>query len=121
VVVAPDRDGFREQIISGQTGLLYDPATPGALTAALAAALDLGPAQRSRMREAACRRVIATRDVIRNLAETLRRILPRQPPPRGNLGPTRRIPHGYPAAPRSRSTAERILSIPLPALVPWSR
>lgn len=76
MVVAPDRDGFREQIISGQTGLLYDPATPGALTAALAAALDLGPAQRSRMREAACRRVIATRDVIRNLAETLRRILP---------------------------------------------
>ena len=66
------RDGFREQIISGQTGRLYAPATPGALTAALAAALDLGPAQRSRMREAACRRVIAMRDVIRNLAETLR-------------------------------------------------
>jgi glycosyltransferase involved in cell wall biosynthesis len=79
VVVAPDRDGFPEQIIHGRTGLLYDPGRPGALTAALTAALDLNPAARGRICQAAFRHVNATTDVVANLAATLRQILPPQP------------------------------------------
>lgn len=78
VVVAPGHDGFREQISHGRTGLLYDPARPGALTAALAAALDLEPAARARICEAASRHVHDTADVVPNLAATLRQILPPQ-------------------------------------------
>ena len=79
VVVAPGRDGFREQITHGRTGLLYDPARPANLTAALADALDLDPAARGRICEAAFRHVASTRDVVPNLAATLRQILPQQP------------------------------------------
>jgi D-inositol-3-phosphate glycosyltransferase len=78
VVVAPGHDGFREQISHGRTGLLYDPDQPGALTAALAAALDLEPAARARICEAASRHVHDTADVVANLAATLRQILPPQ-------------------------------------------
>ena len=76
VVVGPDRDGFREQIAHGRTGFLYDPGQPGALTAALAAALDLDPAARTRICEAACRHASAAADVVPNLARALQRILP---------------------------------------------
>jgi glycosyltransferase involved in cell wall biosynthesis len=76
VVVGPDRDGFREQIAHGRTGILYDPGQPGALTAALAAALDLDPAARTRICEAACRHATAATDVVPNLAAALLRILP---------------------------------------------
>jgi glycosyltransferase involved in cell wall biosynthesis len=79
IVVAPGRDGFREQITHGHTGLLYDPAQPGALTAALADALDLDLAERARICEAAFRHVSSTRDVVPNLAATLRQILPPRP------------------------------------------
>jgi glycosyltransferase involved in cell wall biosynthesis len=75
VVVAPDRDGFREQIVHRQTGILYNPAGPRALTDALSAALDLGPADRVKMCDAAYRNVAATRDVVPNLARTLAEIL----------------------------------------------
>ncbi len=76
VVVAPGRDGFREQITHRSTGLLYDPDEPGALTQALTDALDLDAAARARMCESAFRHVRATRDVVPNLAATLRQILP---------------------------------------------
>ncbi|MBO0802840.1 MAG: glycosyltransferase family 4 protein [Nocardiopsaceae bacterium] len=79
VVVAPDRDGFREQVTHRRTGLLYDPRLPGALTSALADAITLAPADRARICDAAYREVASTRDVVTNLAPCLRRILSREP------------------------------------------
>jgi len=76
VVVGPDRDGFREQIDHGRTGILYDPGRPGALTAALTAALDLDPAARTRICDAAYLHASAASDIVPNLASTLLRILP---------------------------------------------
>lgn len=76
VIVAPDRDGFREQVTHRRTGLLYDPIQPGALTSALTAAVSMGPAERARICDAAYQEVRASRDVVANLAGTLRLILP---------------------------------------------
>jgi len=79
VVVAPDRDGFPEQITDGVTGILYDPSRANALTRALARALSLEPDRRSSMCRAASERVFSSRDVIQNLAGTLTLLMP---PPR---------------------------------------
>lgn len=77
VVVAPNRDGFREQITHRRTGLLYDPRLPGALTSTLAHAIALAPADRARICDAAYQKVASTRDVVANLADCLRHILSR--------------------------------------------
>jgi D-inositol-3-phosphate glycosyltransferase len=71
VVVAPARDGFPEQIADGVTGILYDPDQADGLTGALTRGLSLGPERRADMCRAACERVHNSRDVVRNLAETL--------------------------------------------------
>jgi glycosyltransferase involved in cell wall biosynthesis len=81
IVLAPDRDGFREQIGDGVNGLLYDPGRSGALTAGIRRALRLGDDDLSRMRQEAHRRVAAGRDVVPNLAETLGRLFPHTPQP----------------------------------------
>ncbi|MEO7195256.1 MAG: hypothetical protein ABIZ05_10595 [Pseudonocardiaceae bacterium] len=47
VVVAPRRDGFVEQVDDGMTGVLYGPATPGALSKAIRLALSLPEARRA--------------------------------------------------------------------------
>jgi D-inositol-3-phosphate glycosyltransferase len=67
VVVAPDRDGFAEQIEDGTTGVLYDPARPDALTAALRGALALDAGRRGAMARAAAARVRRERDAIASL------------------------------------------------------
>lgn len=74
VVVAPAMDGFPEQITDGATGILYDPNGEGALTRALARAIDLPPARRGDMCQAASARVHADRDVVQNLAGVLTRL-----------------------------------------------
>ncbi|WP_331773290.1 glycosyltransferase family 4 protein (plasmid) [Embleya sp. NBC_00888] len=71
VVVAPSIDGFPEQITDGHNGLLYDPATPGALTSALRRALVLTDTQRAALRTAAHRRVVAERCATEHLATLL--------------------------------------------------
>jgi D-inositol-3-phosphate glycosyltransferase len=72
VVLAPHRDGFPEQITDGVNGLLYDPDGPGALTGGIVRALTLGEAAHARLRRAAYQRVAGSRDVVPNLARTLR-------------------------------------------------
>jgi glycosyltransferase involved in cell wall biosynthesis len=81
VIVAPDRDGFPEQVTDGATGILYDPGEPGGLTRALTRALRLSPARRAVMCQAASQRVQASRDIIPSLAGTLARLLPAPGPP----------------------------------------
>ncbi|MFF3665496.1 glycosyltransferase family 4 protein [Microtetraspora malaysiensis] len=76
VVVAPNRDGFPEQITHGETGLLYEPDQEGELTAAIRDGIALDPRARERMTHAAYQRVAADRDVIPNLADMLNRLLP---------------------------------------------
>jgi glycosyltransferase involved in cell wall biosynthesis len=76
IVVAPARDGFLEQITHEHNGLLYDPIQPAALVSALHQAMELDPLTRTRMCATAYDRVTAERDVIPNLAETLRHLLP---------------------------------------------
>ncbi|MFI7104135.1 glycosyltransferase family 4 protein [Streptomyces sp. NPDC050161] len=71
IVLAPDRDGFPEQITDGHNGLLYAPDTPGALTSGLRRALTLPDQQRGQMRENAHRRVHAERDAATHLATLL--------------------------------------------------
>jgi D-inositol-3-phosphate glycosyltransferase len=97
IVLAPDRHGFREQISHGVNGLLYDPARAGALTAAVRQALNLGGSDLERMRRAAHRRVAADRDIVPNLAATLRALFPRVPEPDGVCSRTS-APGGHPDA-----------------------
>ncbi|MEU8759532.1 glycosyltransferase family 4 protein [Streptomyces sp. NPDC048659] len=100
VVLAPDIDGFPEQITDGHNGLLYDPA-PGALTAGLRRALTLTSDERARLRANAHRSVIARR----NAAEHLAALLATFWQPHAN-GVTRLL--GHPATdartPRSQAT-----------------
>ncbi|MGW7327100.1 glycosyltransferase family 4 protein [Streptomyces sp. NPDC054840] len=70
VVLAPNIDGFPEQITDGHNGLLYDPA-PGALTAGLRRALALTSDERARLRTAAHRKVLAERNSAEHLATLL--------------------------------------------------
>ncbi|MBB0244458.1 glycosyltransferase, partial [Streptomyces alkaliphilus] len=70
VVLAPNIDGFPEQITDGHNGLLYDPA-PGALTAGLRRALTLTSDERTRLRIAAHGRVVAERNAAEHLAALL--------------------------------------------------
>jgi D-inositol-3-phosphate glycosyltransferase len=71
VVVAPAHDGFPEQIADGVTGILYDPNQADGLTRALTRALSLDGDRRGDMCRAAYERVRCSRDVVRNLADTL--------------------------------------------------
>lgn len=71
VILAPGIDGFPEQITDGHNGLLYDPAGPGALTAALRRALALAPDQRAALRAAAHRKVVVERDAAEHLGALL--------------------------------------------------
>jgi D-inositol-3-phosphate glycosyltransferase len=71
VVLAPAIDGFPEQITDGYNGLLYDPITPGALTAGLRRALALAPETRAALRAAAHRKVTAERDAAAHLGALL--------------------------------------------------
>jgi glycosyltransferase involved in cell wall biosynthesis len=80
IVVAPALGGFPEQITDGYNGLLYRPGEEGGLTAAIRKALDLDGQDRQRMCDNAYRSVSASRDVVANLAQTLRRLLPPIPP-----------------------------------------
>jgi D-inositol-3-phosphate glycosyltransferase len=97
IVLAPDRHGFREQISHGVNGLLYDPARAGALTTAIRQALNLGGSDLMRMRRAAHRRVAARRDVVPNLAATLRALFPRASAP-GAVCSRMSAPGGHPDA-----------------------
>ncbi|MGI5213825.1 glycosyltransferase family 4 protein [Plantactinospora sp. CA-290183] len=72
VIVAPNRDGFVEQISDGVNGLLYDPDQDGALTTGIRRALALGPGAAAMLRTAAHQRVVDSRDVVPNLADTAR-------------------------------------------------
>jgi hypothetical protein len=60
LVLAPGRAGFPEQIADAETGLLYDPNDPEALTGGVRAQ-SLPDQYRTRMRLAARRRVLAER------------------------------------------------------------
>ncbi|MFI0220371.1 glycosyltransferase [Streptomyces lydicus] len=70
IVLAPNIDGFPEQITDGHNGLLYDPA-PGALTAGLRRALTLTSNERALLRTAAHRKVVAERNAAQHLATLL--------------------------------------------------
>ncbi|MGW2105071.1 hypothetical protein [Streptomyces sp. NPDC001948] len=70
VVLAPNIDGFPEQITDGHNGLLYAPA-PGALTACLHRALTLTSDERARLRTAAHRKVLNQRNAAEHLAPLL--------------------------------------------------
>ena len=76
IVCAPARDGFLEQITHRHNGLTYDPADNQHLTDALATALEIPDGVRRGMCQAAFREVIAKRDVVTNLGETLRWLFP---------------------------------------------
>ncbi|GAA1213359.1 GNAT family N-acetyltransferase [Streptomyces rhizosphaericus] len=70
IVLAPNIDGFPEQITDGHNGLLYDPA-PGALTAGLRRAVALTSDERARLRAAAHRKVLNQRNAAEHLATLL--------------------------------------------------
>lgn len=78
-MVAPNRDGFPEQITDGESRLQYEPDQDGALTVAIWRGLALKATARRRMCRTAYQRVASSRDVIGNLAETLNRLLPAAP------------------------------------------
>ncbi|MEU2874042.1 glycosyltransferase family 4 protein [Streptomyces olivoreticuli] len=73
VVLAPDQDGFPEQITHGYNGLLYPPEIDGALTKGIEQVLALTGPERGRMRAAAVERVRAERDAAQHLATLLAR------------------------------------------------
>lgn len=75
VVIAPNCDGFPEQITDGKNGLLYEPDQDRALTDAIRRGLTLKATDCQRMCRTAYQRVASSRDVIGNLAETLNRLL----------------------------------------------
>jgi glycosyltransferase involved in cell wall biosynthesis len=79
VVVAPALGGFPETITDGRTGILYDPRQPAALTAALRRGLDLPSEERREICRRAHRRVVAERDVVPALTETLQHLFPPLP------------------------------------------
>ncbi|MCC2275466.1 glycosyltransferase family 4 protein [Streptomyces sp. ET3-23] len=79
IVLAPNIDGFPEQITDGRNGLLYDPTVPGALTAGVQRALALTSEERAGLREAAHQRVTTERDAAEHLATLLASFW--QPPP----------------------------------------
>jgi D-inositol-3-phosphate glycosyltransferase len=85
IAVAPARHGFPEQITHQTTGLLYDPADPGALTATLRHALDLPDPAREDMRRTAHQRVRAERDAAAHLTTLLRRFWHEATPPAATL------------------------------------
>ncbi|MEU7316522.1 glycosyltransferase family 4 protein [Streptomyces sp. NPDC007083] len=70
VVLAPNIDGFPEQITDGHNGLLYHPA-PGALTAGVRRALTLTSDERARLRAGAHRSVVSERNAAEHLAALL--------------------------------------------------
>ncbi|MEU2232585.1 glycosyltransferase family 4 protein [Streptomyces vietnamensis] len=109
VVLAPDIDGFPEQITDGHNGLLYDPA-PGALTAGLRRALTLTSDERARLRTAAHRRVVAERNAAEHLAALLAAFW--QPRP---TGVARLLGHPAPDARTPRSQAPTSTHHPLEA------
>ncbi|MFE1378147.1 glycosyltransferase family 4 protein [Streptomyces sp. NPDC058740] len=109
VVLAPDIDGFPEQITDGHNGLLYDPA-PGALTAGLRRALTLTSDERARLRTAAHRRVVAERNAAQHLATLLAAFW--QPRP---TGVARLLGHPAPDARTPRSQAPTSTHHPLEA------
>jgi glycosyltransferase involved in cell wall biosynthesis len=80
IVVAPNLGSFPETITDQQTGLLYDPARPDGLTAAVRQAITLDPHARQAMCQAACERVIRERDIVPALADTLTRLFPAPAP-----------------------------------------
>ncbi|MFF8917440.1 glycosyltransferase family 4 protein [Streptomyces sp. NPDC015032] len=109
VVLAPNIDGFPEQITDGRTGLLYAP-TPGALTAGLRRALTLTSDERTRLRTAAHRRVVAERNAAEHLAILLATFWqPRTTPVARLLG------HPAPDARTPRSQAPTSTQHPLEA------
>ncbi|WP_141727129.1 glycosyltransferase, partial [Streptomyces griseus] len=101
VVLAPNIDGFPEQITDGHNGLLYDPA-PGTLIQGLRRALALTCSERARLRAAAHRTVLKQRNAAEHLATLLATFwLPRATPVT--------TLHGHPATdartPRSQAPA----------------
>lgn len=99
VVLAPNIDGFPEQIADGHNGLRYDPA-PGALTAGLRRALALTSDERARLRAAAHRKVLNQRNAAEHLATLLATFWQPRTTPVATL-------HGHPATdartPRSKA------------------
>lgn len=99
VVLAPNIDGFPEQITDGHNGLLYDPA-PGALTACLRRAFALTSDERARLRTAAHRKVLNQRNAAEHLATLLATFWRPRTTPVATL-------HGHPATdartPRSKA------------------
>ncbi|MFE9222452.1 glycosyltransferase [Streptomyces lavendulae] len=70
VILAPNIDGFPEQITDSHNGSLCNPA-PGALTAGLRRALALTSSERARLRAAAHRKVLNQRNAAEHLATLL--------------------------------------------------
>lgn len=113
LVLAPALDGFPEQITDGHNGLLYEPDTPGALTAGLRRALALDDTERHRIRKAAYRRVMAERDATRHLDTLLTRIWRPSTRPVDTL-----LHHPVPDArtPRSQAPTSTSATLESPAL-----
>jgi glycosyltransferase involved in cell wall biosynthesis len=76
IIVAPDRDGYREQVTHPHSGILYHPGQRESLTTALDSAISMSPEERARICDTAYQEVRASRDVVANLADTLRHIFP---------------------------------------------
>ncbi|MFJ8856081.1 glycosyltransferase family 4 protein [Streptomyces sp. NPDC102437] len=107
VVLAPDIDGFPEQITDGHNGLLYAPSVPGALTDGLRRSLALTPEQRVHLRTAAHRRVLAERDAAQHLAALLTTFW------RAHAAPVATLP-GHPATDARTPRSQAPTSTPRP-------
>ncbi|MFY1633637.1 glycosyltransferase [Solwaraspora sp. WMMB335] len=81
IVVAPALGGFPETITDLDNGLLYNPAEPGGLTAALQHVIAMDDTARSAIRQRAYHRVVRERDVVTAYAETLTRAFTPTPDP----------------------------------------
>lgn len=73
VLLVPDRDGFSEQVDDAVNGLLYHAEEDSGLTEGIRRAMSLTTDAAGALRAAAYQRVIEHRDVVPNLADTLRR------------------------------------------------